>query len=59
MCAIFILFMAAVVYFCVDQAESFYTTIAFVVGASTSMFCGAFGMKIATFSNYRTTICAK
>lgn len=23
------------------------------------MFCGAFGMKIATFSNYRTTLCAK
>jgi Na+/H+-translocating membrane pyrophosphatase len=23
------------------------------------MFCGALGMKIATYSNYRTTICAK
>jgi Na+/H+-translocating membrane pyrophosphatase len=23
------------------------------------MFCGAFGMQIATFSNYRTTLAAK
>ena len=23
------------------------------------MFCGALGMKIATYSNYRTTICAR
>lgn len=51
--------MAAVVFFCVDQAKTWYTTIAFVTGALTSMFCGAFGMKIATFSNYRTTISAK
>jgi len=51
--------MGAVVFFCVDQAKTWYTTIAFGVGAFTSMFCGAFGMKIATFSNYRTTICAK
>lgn len=51
--------MAAVVFFCVDQAKTWYTTIAFLTGAITSMFCGAFGMKIATFSNYRTTISAK
>jgi Na+/H+-translocating membrane pyrophosphatase len=44
---------------CVDQGKTWYTTIAFLVGAITSMFCGAFGMKIATFSNYRTTISAK
>lgn len=51
--------MAAVVFFCVDQAKTWYTTIAFITGALTSMFCGAFGMKIATFSNYRTTFAAK
>jgi inorganic pyrophosphatase len=51
--------MAAVVFFCVDQAKTWYTTIAFITGAITSMFCGAFGMKIATFSNYRTTFSAK
>lgn len=37
----------------------FYTTGAFLLGAVTSMFCGGFGMWIATFSNTRTTICAK
>lgn len=57
--SIFIILMAAVVFFCVDQAKTWYTTIAFITGALTSMFCGAFGMKIATFSNYRTTISAK
>lgn len=51
--------IAGVVFFCVDGAKTWYTTIAFVTGAITSMFCGAFGMKIATFSNYRTTISAK
>ena len=44
---------------CVDQGKTWYTTIAFLVGAITSMFCGAFGMQIATFSNYRTTLAAK
>jgi len=43
----------------VDQLNTWYTTIAFTIGALTSMFCGAFGMKIATFSNYRTTFSAK
>lgn len=51
--------IGAVVFFCVDQAKHWYTTCAFLTGAITSMFCGAFGMKIATFSNYRTTIMAK
>jgi Na+/H+-translocating membrane pyrophosphatase len=51
--------MAFIVFFCVDQRENYYTTIAFVTGAITSMFCGAFGMKIATYSNFRTTLEAK
>ena len=51
--------MAAVVFFCVDGGERFYTTAAFIIGAGTSMFCGGFGMKIATFANCRTTITAK
>lgn len=58
-CSIFIVLMAVIVYICVDQMQGFYTTVAFVLGAVTSMFCGAFGMKVATFSNYRTTLCAK
>lgn len=55
----FIIIIGAIVFFCVDQAKTWHTTTAFGVGALTSMFCGAFGMKIATFSNYRTTISAK
>jgi inorganic pyrophosphatase len=51
--------MAAIVFICVDNMERWYTTVAFLAGAITSMFCGAFGMKIATFSNYRTTLAAK
>lgn len=57
-CSVFILLMAAIVFFCVDRMQSWYTTAAFLIGAATSMFCGAFGMRIATFSNYRTTLCA-
>ncbi len=51
--------MGAIVYVCVDNMNTWYTTIAFLAGAITSMFCGAFGMQIATFSNYRTTLAAK
>lgn len=58
-CSVFILLMAMIVFFCVDRMETWYTTVAFLLGAATSMFCGAFGMKIATFSNYRTTLAAK
>jgi len=43
----------------VDGLASGFTTFAFILGAATSMACGAFGMHIATYSNYRTTICAK
>ncbi len=51
--------MAIIVYVCVDQQKHFYTTSAFLIGAITSMFCGAFGMKVATYSNFRTTLEAK
>ena len=51
--------MAGIVFFCVDEANGIFTTFAFFVGAVTSMFCGALGMKIATYSNYRTTIMAR
>lgn len=51
--------MAAIIFGCVDRMGAPYTTFAFIVGAGTSMFCGGFGMKIATFANYRTTSCAR
>ena len=51
--------MAAIVFFCVDEGVGVFTTFAFLVGALTSMFCGALGMMVATYSNYRTTIMAR
>ena len=57
--SVFILIMGAIVYVCVDEMEHSHTTLAFFIGAVTSMFCGAFGMKVATYSNYRTTLEAK
>ena len=54
-CSAFILVMGLIIYVCVDKLASPYTTVAFVLGAATSMFCGGFGMKIATSSNYKTT----
>ena len=48
-----------IVWICVDSFNGAYTTFAFIFGAATSMACGAFGMYIATYSNFRTTICAK
>lgn len=58
-CGVFILGIAGIVWVCVDGWSSAYTTLAFLVGAGTSMACGAFGMHIATLSNFRTTICAR
>lgn len=51
--------MAIIVFVCVDNMTTWFTTVAFIAGAITSMFCGAFGMQVATFSNYRTTLAAK
>lgn len=58
-CTIFIIIMGAIVYYCVDGMKHYYTTAAFLIGAITSMFCGALGMKVATYSNFRTTLEAK
>lgn len=35
-----------------------YTSVAFLVGALTSMLCGYLGMTIATYANYRTAYSA-
>jgi inorganic pyrophosphatase len=43
-----------------EWQKGFLTSLAFVVGSVTSMFCGFLGMKVAVFSNARTTImCAQ
>jgi len=47
------------VFICVDRMEVWFTTVAFFAGAITSMFCGFLGMRVATYSNYRTTLAAK
>jgi inorganic pyrophosphatase len=41
------------------QTQGGATAGAFLVGATTSMLCGYLGMMIATFSNIRTTLCAR
>lgn len=35
-----------------------WSTLAFVLGAATSMLCGYLGMAIATAANFRTAFCA-
>jgi H+-translocating diphosphatase len=37
-------------------ANAFFTTIAFLLGAFTSVFSGYLGMKVATYANARTTL---
>jgi inorganic pyrophosphatase len=37
------------------QQDGILTTVAFVTGAATSMIAGYVGMKVAVFSNARTT----
>ena len=53
------LILAGLIFVCVDKMSGIYTCFAFLIGATTSMICGAVGMYIATFTNYRTTICCK
>jgi Na+/H+-translocating membrane pyrophosphatase len=56
---IFIAIFALLIFFVGEHKQwTAYTTIAFLVGALTSILCGFIGMKIATASNYRTTYSA-
>ena len=57
-CSVFVGLMAVLVWLCVDGLGGPFTAFAFMLGAATSMACGAFGMHIATLSNYRTTLSA-
>lgn len=55
---IFVFFFAILVCFAVDGVEGAgfpFTTLAFVVGAVTSMAAGFMGMSIATIANIKTT----
>jgi H(+)-translocating pyrophosphatase len=57
-CAGFVLLMFFVVLGFVEKFKTAFSAMSFLVGAVTSMICGAIGMMIATYSNYRTTYCA-
>lgn len=62
--SVFIVIFAAIIFLIVDifgQDKIFfrcYATIAYVIGAITSIACGFIGMRIAVISNYRTTFLA-
>jgi inorganic pyrophosphatase len=52
---IFVALFGTLIYFTAEHHPgSAYTTVAFLIGAFTSMLCGWIGMKIATAANYRT-----
>jgi inorganic pyrophosphatase len=63
-CAIFVVVFSAIIFFLVsygtgDGVRGFFTTLSFVLGAVTSMVSGYLGMKVAVFSNVRTTVSAQ
>ena len=55
--ALFELLFGVLIYFTVDFPTTYrpYTTVAFFIGAMTSMLCGLIGMRTAVFSNVRVT----
>lgn len=64
-CALFVGIFAAVIFFLIswgtgwDSVRGFLTALSFVLGALTSMASGYLGMKVAVFSNVRTTVSAQ
>ena len=52
---LFVLLFGTLIFFTAEHIPgTAFTTVAFVIGAFTSMICGYIGMKIATAANYRT-----
>jgi H+-translocating diphosphatase len=62
-CAIFVVLFSVVIFALIawgqNVTEAFLTTLSFVLGALTSILSGYIGMKVAVFSNVRTTINAQ
>jgi Na+/H+-translocating membrane pyrophosphatase len=50
--------MFFIIFGAVESFLTAYTAVAFVVGALASIACGAIGMMIATYTNFRVTFCA-
>jgi len=53
--SLFCIVFAVIVYFTAEVNSYPYTTVAFLIGAATSMLCGYLGMLIAVHTNWRTT----
>ena len=54
--SIFLALFAVVVCLCAEPLPGvFYTTIAFLIGGITSIFCGFIGMRAAVYTNVRAT----
>lgn len=53
--SVFCLLFSIIIYFSAEVNAYPYTTIAFLIGAMTSMLCGYLGMRIAVHTNWRTT----
>ncbi|CAD8083617.1 unnamed protein product [Paramecium sonneborni] len=55
-----IILLALLIFFIVEPVlGQAWTTVAFLVGALTSIISGFIGMRVATFSNYRCAYCAQ
>ncbi len=52
---IYLLCFSVVLYFVAEIYWVPYTTVAFLVGGTTSIACGYIGMRIAVYTNVRTT----
>lgn len=61
-CGIFVVCFAIVIFSLISWSQNSYiaylTTLSFILGAATSIASGYIGMKVAVFSNVRTTIAA-
>jgi inorganic pyrophosphatase len=64
-CALFVVVFAAVIFFLIAWGTGWnfsrggFTALSFVLGAVTSMISGYLGMKVAVYSNVRTTVSAQ
>eukprot|EP00550_Attheya_septentrionalis_P010979 CAMPEP_0198304314 /NCGR_PEP_ID=MMETSP1449-20131203/57330_1 /TAXON_ID=420275 /ORGANISM="Attheya septentrionalis, Strain CCMP2084" /LENGTH=746 /DNA_ID=CAMNT_0044006835 /DNA_START=887 /DNA_END=3127 /DNA_ORIENTATION=- len=64
-CTLFVSVFSVVVFVLVswgtgwDMTRGFFTALSFVLGAATSMASGYLGMKVAVYSNVRTTVSAQ